>query len=47
MSDYGFDKETDEEAWIKWLGEDKPADWIVVTGDKRITKPFLGFSSRE
>jgi hypothetical protein len=38
MSDYGFDKETDDETWIKRLGEDKPADWIVVTGDKRITK---------
>jgi hypothetical protein len=38
MSDYGFNHETDDEAWIKRLGEDKPADWIVVTGDKRITK---------
>ena len=38
MSDYGFDKDTVDAEWIKRLGEDKPSDWIVVTGDKRITK---------
>jgi hypothetical protein len=38
MSDYGFDEHTDDEEWIKRLGSDKPADWIVVTGDKRITR---------
>jgi PIN like domain len=38
MSDYGFDEDTDDEDWIMRLGEDKPADWIVVTGDKRITR---------
>jgi hypothetical protein len=38
MSDYRFGQDTDDEEWITRLGEDKPADWIVVTGDKRITK---------
>ena len=38
MSDYGFDKDTVDAEWIKQFGEDKPSDWIVVTGDKRITK---------
>ena len=38
MKDYGFDENTIDEDWIRRLGEDKPADWIVVTGDKRITR---------
>ena len=38
MSNYGFNQNTDDEDWIRRLGEDRPADWIVVTGDKRITK---------
>ena len=38
MSDYGFGQDTEDEEWITRLGEDKPTDWIVVTGDKRITK---------
>jgi hypothetical protein len=38
MSHYGFNASTDDGDWIKRLGEDKPANWIVVTGDKRITR---------
>jgi PIN like domain len=38
MSGYGFDQNTEDEEWIRRLGEDEPADWIVVTGDKRIAR---------
>jgi PIN domain-containing protein len=38
MSEYGFREDTPDEVWIRRLGEDVPADWIVITGDRRITK---------
>jgi len=38
MSEYGFRGDTPDGEWIRRLGEDRPADWIVITGDKRIRK---------
>jgi hypothetical protein len=38
MSEYGFKGDTQDEVWIKRLGDDVPAEWIVITGDRRIRK---------
>lgn len=38
MSDFGFGPATPDLAWIERLGSDRPADWIVVTGDDRIRR---------
>ena len=38
MPDYGFTGATADIEWITSLGQDRPSDWIVVTGDDRIRK---------
>jgi hypothetical protein len=38
MREQGFNENTEDEEWIRRLGEDKPSDWIVITGDRRIAK---------
>ena len=35
---YAFRADMPDEEWIRRLGDDKPADWIVVTADRRISK---------
>lgn len=38
MPEYGFEGSTADVEWIGRLGQDRPADWIIVTGDQRIKR---------
>lgn len=38
MVDYGFDAATPDINWMTRLAEDRPSDWVVLTGDDRIRR---------
>lgn len=38
MADYGFRHDTPDIDWIERLHQDRPADWVVLTNDLRISR---------
>ena len=38
MTDHGFNASTSDIEWMTRLAQDRPADWLVMTGDDRIRR---------
>jgi hypothetical protein len=38
MAEYGFRHDTADISWIERLNLDRPADWIIITSDARISR---------